>query len=139
MDSKANLPEFRHKPATGISDSPKTIVGGTLGFLYEQVHDDKRRETLVMIRRDEYSQQLGASEAIIAASSKKKDVTTVVSQGIAIVKSPCQSDNDPIKVWAPGGLCKLGASGGLDAALRPSADDSSTKLAEARRRFLIHP
>ena len=53
LNSKANLPEFRHKPATGISDSPKTIVGGTLGFLYEQVHDDKRREMMAMFRRDE--------------------------------------------------------------------------------------
>ena len=92
-----------------------------------------------MIRRDEYSQQLGAREAIIAASSKKKDVTTVVSQGIASGKSPYQSDNEHIKGWALVGLYKLGASGGSDAALRTFADGSSTKLAEACRRFLINP
>ena len=28
LESKANLPEFRHKHATGISDSTKIIVGG---------------------------------------------------------------------------------------------------------------
>ena len=33
LDSKANWPEFRHKHVTGISNSTKTIVGGTLGFL----------------------------------------------------------------------------------------------------------
>ena len=64
-----------------------------------------------MIRRDEYSQQLGAREAIIAASSKKKDVTTVVSQGIASGKSPYQSNNEHIRVWARMGLCKLGSAG----------------------------
>jgi len=37
------------------------------------------------------------------------------------------------------GLCKLGASGGHDASLRPFADGSATKLAEACRRFLINP
>ncbi len=37
------------------------------------------------------------------------------------------------------GLCKLGASGGNDASLRPFADGSATKLAEACRRFLINP
>ena len=37
------------------------------------------------------------------------------------------------------GLCKLGASGGSDATMRPFADGSSTKLAEACRRFLVNP
>jgi hypothetical protein len=37
------------------------------------------------------------------------------------------------------GLCKLGASGGSDASMTPFADGSSTKLAEACRRFLINP
>ena len=44
-----------------------------------------------------------------------------------------------MKVRALVGLCKLGASGGHDASLRPFADGSSTKLAEACRRFLINP
>ena len=35
---------------------------------------------LVMARSDEYIQQLVASEAIIAAASKKKDITAIVSQ-----------------------------------------------------------
>ena len=35
---------------------------------------------LVMARSDEYIQQLVASEAIIAAASKKKDVTAIVNQ-----------------------------------------------------------
>ena len=45
--SKVNMPEFRYKPVTGISDSTKTIVGVTFGFLYEQMYYDKRREMLV--------------------------------------------------------------------------------------------
>ena len=42
------------------------------------------------------------------------------------------------KVRALVGLCKLGASGGSDASLRPLAEGSTTKLAEACRRFLIN-
>ena len=38
-----------------------------------------------------------------------------------------------LEVRALVGLCKLGASGGSDAALRPFADGSSQKLAEACR------
>ena len=92
-------------------------MGGTLSFLDKQVHDDKRREMLVMIRGDEYSQQLGASEAIIAASSKKKDVATIVSQGIAVVKYPYQGDNEHIK----GGPWGVSASWGPVKSLRGTA------------------
>merc|ERR1719400_2152142 len=94
---------------------------------------------LVMAQSDDYIQQLVASEAIIAAASKKKDVTAIVKQGLDIVKSLYKCNNDHIKVRALVGLCKLGASGGSDATMRPFADGSSTKLAEACRRFLVHP
>ncbi|XP_023336334.1 protein unc-45 homolog B [Eurytemora carolleeae] len=94
---------------------------------------------LVMARSEEYIQQLVASEAIIAAANKKKDATAIVVQGLDILKTLYKSKNDHIKVRALVGLCKLGASGGHDASLRPFADGSSTKLAEACRRFLINP
>ena len=38
---------LRYESAMDISDSTKTIVGVTFGFLYEQMYDDKRRELLV--------------------------------------------------------------------------------------------
>ena len=69
-------------------------------------------------RRKEYIQQFVASEAIIAASSKKKDVTTVIRQGLDIVTPLYKSDNEHIKVWVLVGPCKL---------------------AKACRRFLINP
>lgn len=188
--SEINMPEFKYESAMDITDSTKTIVGVTFGFLYEQMYDDRRREALiaevgkftqeklmdpgmeskvrivvaittlltnapelgnsqlkegllemmlVMARSDEYIQQLVASEAIIAAASKKKDVTAIVNQGLDILKTLYKSSNDHIKVRALVGLCKLGASGGSDAALRPFADGSYTKLAEACRRFLVNP
>jgi len=188
--SEINMPEFKYESAMEITDSTKTIVGVTFGFLYEQMYDDKRREALieevgkftqeklmspdieskvrivvaittlllnapelgnsqlkegflemmlVMARSDEYIQQLVASEALIAAASKKKDVTAIVNQGLDILKALYKSSNDHIKVRALVGLCKLGASGGSDAALQPFADGSSGKLAEACRRFLINP
>ena len=56
-----------------------------------------------------------------------------------ILKHMYKSKDDQIKVRALVGLCKLGASSGNDASLRPFADGSTTKLAEACRRILIHP
>ena len=60
-------------------------------------------------------------------------------QGVDILKRLYKSDNDMIKVRALVGLCKLGASSGHDASLRPFAEGSTIKLAEACRRFLIAP
>jgi len=37
------------------------------------------------------------------------------------------------------GLCKLGSTGGTDASWKPFADGSMLKLAEACRRYLLHP
>ena len=102
----------------------------------KELSNSQRKEgplesTLGRIRGDECIQQLGASDAIVAASSKKKDGTAIVSQGIDIVKSPYQRDNEHPKVRALVGLCKQGASGGSDAALRPFADGSSIGLQRA--------
>merc|ERR1719394_2286368 len=188
--SEMNNPEFKYESAMEITESTKTIVGVTFGFLYEQMYDDARRAELteivsnftkeklldpggeskvrvvaavttlllhapelgntqiregllemmlVMARSEDYIQQLVASEAIIAAASKKKDVTVIVQQGTDILKTLYKSTNDHIKVRALVGLCKLGASGGSDATMRPLADGSTTKLAESCRRFLVNP
>ena len=92
-----------------------------------------------MAKAEDYIQQLVACEAIIASPSKKKDKTVIVQQGTNILKTLYKSTNDHIKVKALVGLCKLGASGGSDATMRPLADGSTTKLAEACRRFLVNP
>ena len=63
----------------------------------------------------------------------------LISSGIEVIKRLYGSKNDHIKVRALVGLCKLGASSGHDASLRPFADGSTQKLAEACRRFLINP
>jgi len=94
---------------------------------------------LTMAKTDDYVQQLAASEAIIASTQKKKNSNTIVQQGVDILKQLYASKNDHIKVRALVGLCKLGASAGHDASMRPFADGSTTKLAEACRRFLISP
>jgi tetratricopeptide (TPR) repeat protein len=94
---------------------------------------------LVMASTDDVLQQKVACECIIAAASKKDKVHSIISQGIDILKKLYKSKNDNIRVRALVGLCKLGSSGGTDASLRPFADGSTTKLAEACRRFLINP
>ena len=94
---------------------------------------------MMLARSEIYSQQLMASDAIIAAASKEKDVTAKINQGLDIIKTLYKSTNDHIKVRALAGACKLGASGGSDAALRPFADGSSTNLDEVCSRFLVNP
>lgn len=94
---------------------------------------------LVMAGTDDILQQKVACECIIAASSKKDKVKGIISQGVDILKKLYLSKNDSIRVRALVGLCKLGSSGGTDASIRPFADGSTTKLAEACRRFLINP
>ncbi|XP_054271467.1 protein unc-45 homolog B isoform X1 [Macrosteles quadrilineatus] len=94
---------------------------------------------LVMANSEEKLQQKVACECIIAAASKKDKIKTIISQGADILKKLYQSKDDSIRVRALVGLCKLGSMGGTDASIRPFADGSTTKLAEACRRFLISP
>ncbi|KAG7212653.1 hypothetical protein KM043_012936 [Ampulex compressa] len=94
---------------------------------------------LVMARTEDVLQQRVACECIVAASSKKDKAVAIISQGINILKKLYQSKDDSIRVRALVGLCKLGSSGGSDATIRPFADGSTKKLAEACRRFLINP
>ena len=47
--SELNHPEFKYESAMDITESTKTIVGVTFGFLYEQMYDDGRRAELTEI------------------------------------------------------------------------------------------
>lgn len=94
---------------------------------------------LVMANSDDVLQQKVASECIIAAVSKADKAKAIINQGINILKKLYTSKNDAIRVRALVGMCKLGSSGGNDATVKPFADGSNLKLAEACRRFLLHP
>merc|ERR1719373_264369 len=95
---------------------------------------------LEMAKSDNYVMQVAAAEALIAATAKKKDSSTILQQGIDVLKQLYKSSkNDHIKVRALVGMCKLGSSAGHDASMRPLAEGSTEKLAEACRRFLINP
>jgi len=115
---------LKHAPELGNSQLTKD------GFL---------QMLLAMAQSDEHIEQLVASEALIAATAKKKDASAIINQGMDILKTLYKSKNDHIKVRALVGMCKLGSSGGHDASIRPLADGSSEKLAEACRRFLVNP
>jgi len=115
---------LKHAPDLGNSQLTKE------GFL---------QMLLAMAQSEEYIEQLVASEAIIAATAKKKDASSIISQGMDILKTLYKSKNDHIKVRALVGMCKLGSSGGHDASIKPLAEGSSEKLAEACRRFLVNP
>ncbi|VVC29343.1 Tetratricopeptide repeat,Armadillo-like helical,Armadillo-type fold,Tetratricopeptide repeat- [Cinara cedri] len=94
---------------------------------------------LAMATTDDKVQQRIACECIIAATSKKSKITPIVKQGTQILKNLYKSGDDDIRIRALVGLCKLGSSGGTDASIRPFSEGSTLKLAEACRRFLIHP
>lgn len=94
---------------------------------------------LTMATTNDKVQQKIACECIIAATSKKSKITPIVKQGTQILKNLYKSGDDDIRIRALVGLCKLGSSGGSDASIRPFSEGSTLKLAEACRRFLIHP
>lgn len=94
---------------------------------------------LVMATTEDVLQQKVACECIVAATSKKEKAKAIITQGVDILKKLYHSKDDGVRVRALVGLCKLGSYGGLDASIRPFADGSTMKLAEACRRFLIKP
>ncbi|CAB0034017.1 unnamed protein product [Trichogramma brassicae] len=83
---------------------------------------------LVMAGTDDILQQKVACECIIAAASKKDKATSIINQGVNILKKLYQSKDDSIRVRALVGLCKLSSSGGTDVSIRPFADGASKNL-----------
>ncbi|CAH2093739.1 unnamed protein product [Euphydryas editha] len=94
---------------------------------------------LVMAQTEDPLQQKVACECLIAAASKKDKARTIINKGVDILKSLYASKNDAVRVRALVGLCKIGSFGGDDASIRPFADGSTKKLAEACRKFLVNP
>lgn len=94
---------------------------------------------LVMAQTEDVLQQKVACECLVAAASKKDKARTIITKGVDILKRLYTSKNDSVRVRALVGLCKLGSFGGDDASIRPFADGSTTKLAEACRKFLVNP
>lgn len=94
---------------------------------------------LVMANTEDVLQQKVACECLIAAASKADKAKAIIGQGIDILKRLYQSKDDAVRVRALVGLCKLGSSSGNDATRKPFAEGSNLKLAEACRRFLLHP
>ncbi|XP_059052848.1 protein unc-45 homolog B [Achroia grisella] len=94
---------------------------------------------LVMAQTEDLLQQKVACECIIAAASKKDKARTIINKGVDILKKLYVCKIDAVRVRALVGLCKVGSFGGDDASIRPFADGSTKKLAEACRKFLINP
>lgn len=94
---------------------------------------------LVMAQTEDPLQQRVACECLIAAASKKDKAKTIIDKGVDILKKLYASKNDSVRVRALVGLCKLGSFGGDDASIRPFAEGSTKKLAEACRKFLVNP
>ncbi|XP_032527931.2 protein unc-45 homolog B [Danaus plexippus] len=94
---------------------------------------------LVMAQTEDPLQQKVACECLIAAASKKDKARTIINKGVDILKKLYSCKNDAVRVRALVGLCKIGSFGGDDASIRPFADGSTKKLAEACRKFLVNP
>ncbi|XP_050666566.1 protein unc-45 homolog B [Leptidea sinapis] len=94
---------------------------------------------LVMAQTEDTLQQKVACECLIAAASKKDKARAIINKGIDILKKLYSCKNDAVRVRALVGLCKIGSFGGDDASIRPLAEGSTKKLAEACRKFLVNP
>lgn len=94
---------------------------------------------LVMAQTEDTLQQKVACECLVAAASKKDKARSIIAKGVDILKKLYTCKNDAVRVRALVGLCKVGSFGGDDASIRPFADGSTKKLAEACRKFLVNP
>lgn len=94
---------------------------------------------LVMAQTEDPLQQKVACECLIAAASKKDKARAIINKGVDILKKLYTNKSDAVRVRALVGLCKIGSFGGDDASIRPFADGSTKKLAEACRKFLVNP
>ncbi|XP_045468199.1 protein unc-45 homolog B [Harmonia axyridis] len=94
---------------------------------------------LVMANTEDVLQQKVACECIIAAASRADKAKAIIAQGVDILKKLYTSKDDGVRLRALVGLCKLGSSAGTDASMRPFAEGSNIKLAEACRRFMLKP
>lgn len=94
---------------------------------------------LVMAQTEDPLQQRVSCECLIAAASKKDKARSIIDKGVDILKKLYASKDDAVRVRALVGLCKIGSFGGDDASIRPFAEGSTKKLAEACRRFLVNP
>ena len=86
---------------TRVTNSPE---------LNHQLREGPLERMMGRPRSDEYIQQLMASKAISASSGKKKDLTTAVSKGLNIVRSPSKSDNEQVKARAPNRMYRVMAT-----------------------------
>ncbi|GBP70060.1 Protein unc-45 homolog B [Eumeta japonica] len=94
---------------------------------------------LVMAQTEDTLQQKVACECLIAAASKKDKARAIIDKGVDVLKKLYQCKDDAVRIRALVGLCKIGSFGGDDASIRPFADGSTKKLAEACRKFLVNP
>lgn len=130
MESKIRVTVALTSLLRGPLDVGNAVIGkeGIMQMILVMANDD-----------DDILQQRVACECIIAAASKPDKAKAILNQGVGILKKLYMSKNDNIRVRALVGLCKLGSSGGNDASIKPFADGANLKLAEACRKFLLHP
>lgn len=139
LKEKLLSPEIEHKVRVIVAIT--ALLRGPLDVGNAIIGKEGIMEMILVMANtlDDPLQQKVAVECIIAAASKKDKAKAIITQGVDILKKLYVSSNDNIRVRALVGLCKLGSSGGNDASIKPFADGSNLKLAEACRRFLLHP
>ncbi|XP_065314063.1 protein unc-45 homolog B-like isoform X2 [Gordionus sp. m RMFG-2023] len=84
-------------------------------------------------------EKLTALDALILTASNRKRCQGILVNGVPLLKKLYLSKNDEVRIRALLGICKLGASGGIDASLAPFEENSNRKIAEACKSFLCHP
>ena len=83
--------------------------------------------------------QVIAAEALALAASDKDRCSTIMAEGLGILKDLYDAKDDGIRVRALVGLCKLGSTGGWNVSARTLPSGSMLELLQACRKFLLSP
>ena len=83
--------------------------------------------------------QVVAAEALALAASDKDKCSTIMAEGLGILKDLYDAKDDGIRVRALVGLCKLGSTSGWNVSARTLPSGSMLELLQACRKFLVGP
>ncbi|CAG9804440.1 unnamed protein product [Chironomus riparius] len=163
MEICSELEEYKYESAMPITPSSRTIASVCLARIYENMYYDEARQRFIAhideyirdkLLNPEFESKVRVVVALTSFLLGPLDVgnTIFARDGIMQMILAMASDDELLhqKVASE---CLIAAaskkdkakaliassSGGLDASIRPFADGSTVKLAEACRRFLIKP
>ena len=97
------------------------------------------QKMVVLAKSHDPQSQVVAAEALALAASDKDKCSTIMAEGLGILKDLYDAKDDGIRVRALVGLCKLGSTSGWNVSARTLPSGSMLELLQACRTFLVGP